>query len=121
MSDEIDYSELDPDTIEARRREDLRNKRRRGALAEQAKVDEKHLMKDPAFRRWFFTVLGKAGIYQAAFLPQEGAAHYDAGRRGLGLELFNGLLAHDAKFAIDIAMEQAKLEEKLNEHPATEY
>jgi hypothetical protein len=115
MRERIDYSELDPDEIEAREKAAQAAHRRKSTIAMQASLDAEELMKHPAFRRWFFTVLAKAGIYRAAFHPQEGAQHYDAGRRGLGIELLDELLRIDPQFAIDLSVEQAKLEEKVND------
>lgn len=115
MAEHIDYGDLDPERAEAARLEQERAVRWRRTLAAQAEVDAEWLMKQAAFRRWFFTVLGKAGIYQAAFHPHQGAEHYAAGRRGLGIELLNDLLRIDPKIAIDLSVEQAKLEEKVND------
>ena len=124
MTDSFDFDfhamdqsldELDPSLIEQRRKGELADKRRRGALKMQSQVDLKALMQLPHFRRYMFTVLAKAGIYDAAFHPHEASLREASGRRGLGIELLNDLLREDAEFALDLTREQAKLEQKVND------
>lgn len=114
MGERIDYGDLDPRRQDEDEKARNRAKRRAGALDMQRETDLVNLIANPAFIRWFFTTLDKAGIYQAAFLPHEGATQYAAGRRGLGVELLSDALRLDPQFSIRIAMEQAKLEETLN-------
>ncbi len=112
------HDELDPDLSEAAEAERLREKRRAGALAMQAAQDLENLISKPEFIRWFFTVLDKAGMHRAAFLPHEGATQYAAGRRGLGVELYSDILRINPQFPIALAVEQAKVEEALRDRPS---
>lgn len=112
--------DLDPDVVEARRLDDDRAKRRAGLIRSQGERDQRELMKSDAFRRFMFTVLAKSGMYAATRHAQDRDYAYDAGRRALGLELLNDALGIDPKFAIDLSMEQAKLEEHIARVPDPE-
>lgn len=107
--------EFDPDFIEEAREADLKRKRRVGLLNAQGRKDQAELMKLPAFRRFLFTVLARGGIYAAIRHAQEADYAYDAGRRALALELLNESLAIRPEFAIELSMEQAKLEESVKD------
>lgn len=107
--------ELDPDFVEEARQADLKRKRRVALLAAQGRKDQAELMKLPAFRRFMFTVLARGGIYAAVRHAQDRDYAYDAGRRALALELLSESLAVRPEFAIDLSVEQAKLEESVKD------
>lgn len=107
--------ELDPDEVEAAQKRVAAQKRRGEALASRAKLDATVLIQNPAFKRWFFTVAARAGIYSAVRHAQHDDYPFEAGRRALGLELLSELVGIDPQFPIDLAVEQSKLEEKVRD------
>lgn len=107
--------ELDPDEVEAAQKRVAAQKRRGETLARQAQLDAKVLIQNPAFKRWFFTVAARAGIYSAVRHAQHDDYPFEAGRRALGLELLSELVGIDPQFPIDLAVEQSKLEEKVRD------
>lgn len=109
------FDELDPDKIEAAKKANERAGRRAKALQSQRTLDLAELMKSASFRRFIFTVLGAAGIYSGVRHAQHTDYAFDAGRRALGLELLSECLEIDPDFAIDLSVEQAKLEKKVND------
>lgn len=109
------YDELDPRKSDEAEEQANIQKARDGAMRMQGEVDLSALSKNPHFKRWFWTVLEKGGIYRAAFLAHDGAAQYENGRRALALQLLDDVLRVDPQFRIDLSVEQAKLEESLRE------
>lgn len=107
--------EMDPDAIEAAQKRVEADKRRANTLARQAALDAKVLIGNPAFKRWFFTVAARAGIYSAVRHAHHDDYPFEAGRRALGLELLSELVGIDPQFPIDLAVEQSKLEEKVRD------
>lgn len=112
----LGLAELDPVEIERAQRADQAERRRAAALEQQAKADALKLMPDAAFRRYIFTVLARAGIYTAVRHAQSDDYAFDAGRRALGLELLNELLGIDPQFVIDLSVEQAKLQQRVDDN-----
>jgi hypothetical protein len=119
MREQIGFDEFDDGRMDAEDKAREAEKRRAGALAMQAALDAETLVGNPAFVRYFFTVLARAGIYRAAFHAQQGRQDYEAGRRALGIELLDELLRIDPQMAIALSVEQAKLEKKVNDAPGT--
>lgn len=109
------YDDLDPRRQEEVEKAENVQRAREGAMRMQSEVDLAFLVGNPHFRRWFWTVLEKGGIYRAAFLAHDGAAQYENGRRALALQLLDEALGVEPKFRIDLSVEQAKLEESLRE------
>jgi len=107
--------DLDPDEVEAAQKRVAAQKRRGETLARQAALDAKVLIQNPAFKRWFFTVAARAGIYSAVRHAHHDDYPFEAGRRALGLELLSELVGIDPQFPIDLAVEQSKLEEKVRD------
>ena len=107
--------EFDPDEVAARKKVHDAQKRRAFALATQAALDAKALIVLPAFRRWFFTVQARSGMYAAVRHAHHDDYPFEAGRRALGLELLSELVGIDPQFPIDLAVEQSKLEEKVRD------
>lgn len=111
---EAELQQLDPETIEAEKDRLDRMKRRFGLLRSTADRDLEELMKLPSFRRYCFTILSRSGIGLATRHAQDRDYAYDAGRRALGLELQEEWHRARPGFAVDLAVEQAKLEEAVN-------
>lgn len=111
---EAELQQLDPETIEAEKLRTDRVRNRLKLLSTQEKNDLEELMKLAAFRRYCFTILTKAGMGLATRHAHDRDYAYDAGRRALGLELQDAWHRVRPGFAIDLAVEQAKLEEAVN-------
>lgn len=107
--------DLDPDEVERREKAVAADRRRAAALEQQAQADLVKLTKDPAFRRYLFTVLARSGIYVAVRHAQSDDYAFEAGRRALGLELLNETLGVDPQFVVDLSVEQAKLQQKVRD------
>lgn len=105
------WNSLDPDRIEAERREAERVRRWKATLAAQARNDVSDLVRDKQFIRYIFTVLEAAGIWDSTCHAQSGAQYFDAGRRALGLEILDGLTAVDPHILVALPLERLKLME----------
>ena len=110
---EAELAQLDPESVEERLKAQDKARRRARMMEAQARKDLAELLKLPSFRRYFFTIQGRAGMGMATRHAHDRDYAYDAGRRALGLELTDEALVIDPGFAIDLAVERAKLEESV--------
>ena len=109
------WDQLDPDRIEAEEKADQKQKRWRNTLEAQMRNDIRDLVRDPQFTRFMFTVLERAGIWNATCHAQTGAQYFDAGRRALGLEILDVLAATDPHIHIAMPAHRLKLMEQFDE------
>lgn len=91
---------------------------------EQQRLDWEALMLNQGFLRTLFTILSSAGMFSnSSYQPVDAAAHFAAGRRGLGFDILRTAekyLGPDALISI-LEAEKKTLKETSNDRSGTDH
>lgn len=74
----------DPRRVKARARDETRRR-------DEAISDLRRLMAEPWSRRWLWSLLGQAGVFESSFHPSGSITYFNEGRRVIGLDLLKDI------------------------------
>lgn len=77
--------------------------------------DRVWLMDQPQFRRFFFDILERSGMWTPSRYAQTSDLHHHEGRRALGLELLGELQRLDPNVQLHVIVENVRAQESMNE------